>query len=390
MTEWFIYQPGGNHIGPVTTELVARGVQAGKVPKDAYVAIQSGGGWVPISSVPEIMAAIAAQPEKKTEPPLRHRRVIPFGVFGVFLLFTLIAIVVSMLAARPAHADEGEPPPEKHAPTTMHVGLTLVGLSKFELGPGTYNADVIVSVKCDDDPCNPDLDVANGRITGKEKLVDEKRHKVFKLKTELAGLVDLGEFPFDEHVLPLELEDKSDPTGVVFVLDESTTTIAPDVKLAGWELTHWGAQIEKEDIGGGESISQIQFGLAITRPRVAGFFKSLMPVFFMVFVALFSLLLKPKSAAGRLSTATGGLMSVVMFHVSATSALPPLGYLTRMDKFMIATYAIYVVNIAFTVAMVRFDEKKRERAADLAYLVSAGLVPGLALLLWVVVFTRLV
>jgi uncharacterized membrane protein len=123
---------------------------------------------------------------------------------------------------------------------------------------------------------------------------------------------------------------------------------------------------------------------------LAAFFKSLLPVFFMVFVALFTLLLKPKSATGRLSTATGGLMSVVMFHISSTSSLPPLGYLTRMDKFMIATYAIYMVNIAFTVAMVRFDEKKRERAADFAYLVSAGLVPGLALLLWVLVFARVV
>jgi hypothetical protein len=422
MPEWFVHQRNADPIGPVSTELLARGVQAGKVPLDAYVAVR-GGGWVPLSSVPEIAAAIAAPPapidpprtippappptttlppaadasakppEKKPDPPLPYRRAIPFVVFVAFVLATLVAFALAPKASSAPDVEPTSPPrTATHAArtTTLHVGLTLVGLSKFELGPGTYAADVIVSVRCEAAPCNPDLDVTNGRITSKEKLVDEELHKVFKLKTELAGLVDLSEFPFDEHVLPLELEDKSDPTGVTFVLDEGTTSIAPDVKLAGWELTRWGAAVEDEDVGGGVTVSQIRFGLAITRPRVAGFFKSLMPVFFMVFVALFSLLLKPKSAPGRLATATAGLMSVVMFHVSATSALPPLGYLTRMDKFMIATYAIYVVNVALTVGMVRADEKKRERAADAAYLVAAGMVPGVALLSWALVFLRVV
>src|SRR6185369_9119370 len=101
---------------------------------------------------------------------------------------------------------------------------------------------------------------------------------------------------------------------------------------------------------------QLVFDIAISRPTLASLFKSLVPVFFMVFVAGFTLLLKPKSAPGRLSASTAGLMSVVMFHVSATSSLPPLGYLTLMDKFMIATYLVYIVNIAFNVAMVRFEE----------------------------------
>lgn len=82
-------------------------------------------------------------------------------------------------------------------------------------------------------------------------------------------------------------------------------------------------------------------------------------------------------------------MTVVMFHLSATSSLPPLGYLTRMDKFMISTYFVYLVNTAFAVAMVRLDEKKQERAAELAYFVAGGVVPGLALLTWITVFLKI-
>ncbi|HEY8073182.1 MAG TPA: hypothetical protein VIF62_03715, partial [Labilithrix sp.] len=110
--------------------------------------------------------------------------------------------------------------------------------------------------------------------------------------------------------------------------------------------------------------------------------------FFMVFVAGFTLLLKPKSASGRLTAATGALMTVVMFHLSATSSLPPLGYLTRLDKFMIATYIVYLINILFAVTIVRLDEKKNEKLSELAYLVAGGVVPGVALLAWVTVFMK--
>jgi hypothetical protein len=119
-------------------------------------------------------------------------------------------------------------------------------------------------------------------------------------------------------------------------------------------------------------------------------FKSVVPVLIMMFVAAFTLLLKPKSAGGRLTAATAGLSAVVMFQVAQVGALPPLGYLTRLDKFMIATYLIYLANIAFSVAMVRFEEKKNERMSELMYLTAAGAVPGIALLAWTAVLMRLV
>jgi hypothetical protein len=110
----------------------------------------------------------------------------------------------------------------------------------------------------------------------------------------------------------------------------------------------------------------------------------------MIFVAAFTLLLRPKSAAGRLSAATAGLMSIVMFQVGQVGSLPPIGYLTRLDKFMIATYLVYLANIAFSVLMVRFEDKKNERMSDLMYRLAAGAVPGLALVVWVTVFFKLV
>lgn len=34
--------------------------------------------------------------------------------------------------------------------------------------------------------------------------------KIFKVKAELEGVIDLSEFPFDSHVLPLSVEDRNE------------------------------------------------------------------------------------------------------------------------------------------------------------------------------------
>ncbi|MBI5535893.1 MAG: DUF4339 domain-containing protein [Deltaproteobacteria bacterium] len=60
MKEWFIYQGEGNPAGPFTTELLARGILAGKVAKDAYVACQGDPQWVAVMSVAEVAAAVQA------------------------------------------------------------------------------------------------------------------------------------------------------------------------------------------------------------------------------------------------------------------------------------------------------------------------------------------
>ena len=143
-------------------------------------------------------------------------------------------------------------------------------------------------------------------------------------------------------------------------------------------------------MGDGHKVAQIHFAIEAKRPALMATFKSVVPVLIMIFVAAFTLLLKPKSAAGRLATATGGLMSVVMFQVGQVGSLPPIGYLTRLDKFMIATYLVYLLNIGLSVAMVRFEERKNEKLSELMYLVAAGAVPGLALVVWAGVFLRLV
>ncbi len=59
MTEWYIYQASGNPAGPFSTDLLARGIVAGKVERDAYVAQPGDPQWTEILQQPEIAEAVA-------------------------------------------------------------------------------------------------------------------------------------------------------------------------------------------------------------------------------------------------------------------------------------------------------------------------------------------
>jgi len=279
---------------------------------------------------------------------------------------------------------------------SMTVGIAVTSLEKLDLALGTFNAEVTVTVHCDREPCKPAFDVMNGKLIGKpEKLHDETLVKKYKLKAELSALIDLGEYPFDSHELPIVLFDRDDPGQIAYEIDKDPhhTHVAEGphhIKLPGWEPVRWDATVESEDEGDGESMSVLYFDVAIKRPATASFAKALIPILILLLVAGFQLLLRPKGAAARLSGSTATLTAAVMFHVGQLVSLPSVGYLTRLDKFMIATYLVIVFHIAFNVAIVRAEEAKDDAHAHLLYLVSAGLVPGAALIAWVTVFSRLV
>jgi len=273
-------------------------------------------------------------------------------------LFAVLALSSGARAEAEGEAKDPAADADAAGAQTMHVGISLEKLNKFEVGPGTFSAEFFLTFRCEHAPCRPDFEITNGKMTGApDKVVDDALLKQFRIKAELEGLVDLSDFPFDKHVLTIGLVDRNE--GVKYTVDENHSHIDDSVKLAGWTIAPtFTVHTETQKLEDGREISEAQLGIGLSRPRASAFFKSLVPVFFMVFVAGFTLILKPKSATGRLATATGGLMSVVMFHLSSTSSLPPMGYLTLLDKFMLATYLVYLVNIAFSVAMVRLEEKK--------------------------------
>lgn len=58
--DWWVYQPNGQHIGPLSTASLARAWLANELPRDAYVGAAGDRQWWPLAPALEILEAARA------------------------------------------------------------------------------------------------------------------------------------------------------------------------------------------------------------------------------------------------------------------------------------------------------------------------------------------
>lgn len=66
---WHVWIEGGDPIGPVSADQVARGIRAGKVPSDASVRHETETFWGDLLDAPDIVAALKAVSAESAPPP---------------------------------------------------------------------------------------------------------------------------------------------------------------------------------------------------------------------------------------------------------------------------------------------------------------------------------
>ncbi|MCX8178916.1 MAG: hypothetical protein N3D75_03755 [Candidatus Aenigmarchaeota archaeon] len=138
--------------------------------------------------------------------------------------------------------------------------------------------------------------------------------------------------------------------------------IDPSIVFIGWEMGGWNAY-EKEhyyDVYD-ESYSQYVFEIPIHRIKINAIFKTFLPITFIVLIMLSSFVLDPDKITTRLAMVGSALVASVMFHASISKQIPPVSYLTFIDKFMILTYFITLMSFVFNVFMLEMHEEKKEK-----------------------------
>ena len=53
-----------------------------------------------------------------------------------------------------------------------------------------------------------------------------------------------------------------------------------------------------------------------------------------------------------------------MFHVSISNQIPPVGYLTLADKFMLLTYFILGASFLINILLLEFQERKKTELVE--------------------------
>gem|GEM_PF-973451 len=66
---WHVWIEGGEEVGPVSADQIARGIRAGKVPTDASLRHVSETFWTDLLDVPDVIAALKGVSEESEPPP---------------------------------------------------------------------------------------------------------------------------------------------------------------------------------------------------------------------------------------------------------------------------------------------------------------------------------
>src|SRR3989344_131634 len=247
-----------------------------------------------------------------------------------------------------------------------NIGAYVLNVGKYELATGSYTIDFYLSIKCDK-KCDPNIEFMNGRAASLEKIIDKPNDKFYRIQASLQEQVNLENFPFDKQKLTILIEDKEKPIGdFVFIPNKDEAGLDPAVKFVGWQIQGWKHNTTVHDYQVyDEQYSQYQFAITIGRSPFNAVLKTLLPVFFIVLITLFSFIIDPDKITNRLTLVTSSLVAAVMSHVNIANQLPPVGYLTFADKFMVLTYVVLLFSLATSIVLLELTERKDERVTRL-------------------------
>ena len=247
----------------------------------------------------------------------------------------------------------------------VDVGLYVLNLGRFDVATGSFTADFYLSLKCES-KCSPDLEFMNGRAISIDKAIDLPNEKFYRIQANLNSPVDLRNFPFDTQKMQIIMEDKRatiDEINYSPLISESG--IDDSNLFTGWNILGWKAETKEHEYSVyNETYSQYIFSIGISRIKISAFLKTFLPVFFIILIVMFTFIMDPDKITTRLTVASSSLVAAVMFHINISNQIPPVGYLTFADKFMILTYFILLSFAILNVVILELQEQKKNELAE--------------------------
>lgn len=280
-------------------------------------------------------------------------------------------------------------------PARVYVGVWLVNVEKVDLAASSYRLDFYLWFKFNSSEISlvdvKKFEFVNGPL-GPFPLIEENEtlgYVEYRIKGDFIKTFDFTNYPFETHMLTIELEHKElDVSRLRYIADQNST-IDEAINVAGWEIGGYNVT-ETEHSYRDETYSRFIFSIKLRRPILSSFVKSVLPIIVITTISLLTFFISPQNFSQRIGLGVTTLMSATAFHLSLLSGIPPIGYLTFADRMMISVYIIFLYNLSASVYIMRLvDAKKTEEAVkfnrkamnSLATLIVALIIIQIILLL---------
>ena len=208
----------------------------------------------------------------------------------------------------------------------------------------------------------------------------------YRVRVPLASNLILKDFPFDYHLLTMHIEDKIlGDDELTYEFDPGKSGVDDFAIVSGWEV--------ERDIKGKiqphkyaiytSPYSRLVFSVAIYHPWFSSFMKGLFAAVVIIMVGMLSFLMKYDEIGERLALTSSTLVGAILYHLTLTASIPPVGYMTFADKFMLANYVILFAALAVTVRLMLFVNAEEHDKAKKLHAYTQWLIPALWLVMTV-------
>ena len=236
----------------------------------------------------------------------------------------------------------------------LHVG-------QYDLHSANYNMDFYLMFKCSP-VCNDiNFEVMNATSAKTQLVNKQKSLLIYRVQADLNKSDNLRNYPFDSHVLDIILENRQLTSDkMIFHPDPETTALDKNLDVVGFQLSPtWDAKVTEHYYPVfQQSFSSYKFSMFIKRPWIAAVLKGIFPALIVVICNFLALFMKIEHTSQRLGIATSTLIAAEVFHLNLTASLPPLGYITYADMFMLINdLCLFVVSLEVVITMFYIETK---------------------------------
>lgn len=295
-------------------------------------------------------------------------------------------LLLVLLLVLPLLWSLGSPVAGEEAPAKVKVGVWINSIEKVDVPSQTFTVDFYVWFKYGGE--KPDIEFMKGTPTTMTLIQQEERggenYLEYRVKGVYVSSLNFRNFPFDEHLLTVELEDKHRGVSkLVFEPDEEESGLDPNLTVPGWEVKDFRLYVDQH-VYPDENYSKFIFGVTVYRSKTSAFFKYFFPILIITLISLLTFSISVKNFGQRVGICVTTLMSAVAYHLAALSGLPSLGYLTLFDRIMLVVYTLFLYNLVVSVQAMRLVEAGRVKEAEGFETRMQNLLPFLALGLFLV------
>ena len=305
--------------------------------------------------------------------------------------------------------DLGTLPDSGSGPVEIGILLYLNDLTEIEDAQQSFVSDVFIRAEWMDSrlahsgltPCTaddsqiwtPGLMLLNRRVL--ERVYDPELSvapdgrviKVLRAYGEFTFQADLSDFPFDHQELYFTLISKYEVREVKVVTSPQKLGMAEHLSVANWQIQLDGSRSSEHYIAPVDrTISRLD--IIFHAQRLTGFYtwQLLVPLFLVVMMTWTVFWIPHEFVPPRVGLVATAMLTLIAYRFAIASILPPIAYLTRLDKFMVASSVLVFAALAAVVAVTYFDGRGNTAQALWLNTASRALAPLLFMIVFIKVF----